>query len=201
MEGVVFVIEDDPGVRETLLSLIRGRGVRARGFTDGEDFFDRLPDVRHACVVTDLVMPRMDGLTVVRRLADRPGPAWPVVVVTGHVDVATAVTLMKAGVSDVIEKPFAAERLLQAVETGLATLARYDAQEKERAAVQARLAALTPREQEVFAALVEGLSNKQIAQRLNLSPRTVEIFRAKTMTKMQADSLAALVRMGLTVGT
>lgn len=197
MDGSVFVIDDDAAMRDSLLLLLRSAGFTARAFASGADFFARLPDVRHACVVTDVRMPDMDGAEVVRRLALRDAPAWPVIVITGHAEVPLAVSLMKAGVIDFIEKPFDPNRLLESVRGCVTMMAGQRDREAQREAILTRLAGLTPREHQVFEALVEGLSNKEIAQRLELSPRTVEIFRAKVMTKMQADSLAALVRMGL----
>lgn len=197
MEGSVFVIDDDAAMRDSLLLLLRGEGFTTRAFASGADFFARLPDVRHACVVTDVRMPDMDGAEVVRRLAERDGANWPVIVITGHAEVPLAVSLMKAGVVDFIEKPFDPRRLIDSVRGCVSMIASRRNREAERDAVRNRLGTLTPREHQVFEALVEGLSNKEIALRLELSPRTVEIFRAKVMTKMQADSLAALVRMGL----
>lgn len=197
IEKTVFVIDDDDAVRDSLLTLLRGEGIRARGFTSGADFFARLPDTESACVVTDVRMPDMDGAEVVRRLAEEKGHAWPVIVLTGHAEVPLAVQMMKAGVLDFIEKPFDPRRLMETIVGCLNALSDRQAEQDAARRTVDRLAALTPREAQVFEALVEGKSNKQIALDLEISPRTVEIFRAKVMTKMQAESLSALVRMGL----
>jgi len=193
----VFIVDDDEAVRHSLVTLLRGQGVKARAFASGEDFFNRLPDTETACVVTDIRMPGMDGAEVVRRLDELRDGAWPVIVITGHADVPLAVQMMKAGVVDFIEKPFDPNRLFESLRGCLGLLRdRVTRQEAARLA-EVRLRSLTARERQVFEALVEGKSNKQIALDLAISPRTVEIFRAKVMTKMQAENLPALVRMGL----
>ena len=194
----VFVIDDDDAVRDSLLTLLHIQGIRARGFSSGAQFFANLPEADFACVITDVRMPVMDGSEVVRRLAELKGHAWPVIVITGHAEVPLAVRMMKNGVLDFIEKPFDPNRLLEAVQGCLSHLADQTVEREARQATEQRMGQLTRRERQVFAALVEGRSNKQIALDLEISPRTVEIFRAKVMDKMQADSLSALVRMGLT---
>lgn len=193
----VFVIDDDAAVRDSLLHLLRSEGVRARGFASGADFFANLPEDRSACVITDIRMPGMDGSEVVRRLAALTDRAWPVIVFTGHADVPMAVQLMKAGVIDFIEKPFDPIRMIETVKGALDSLDDLSAQQDRRLEVDRKLGLLTPRERQVFSALIEGRSNKEIALLLEISPRTVEIFRSKVMDKMQADSLSALVRMGM----
>ena len=192
-----FVIEDDFAVRDALVTLLRAEGVPARGFASGTDFFDRMPPDAVACVVTDLRMPGLDGVEVVRRVAEMKGNAWPIIVITGHGDVAAAVELMKSGVVDFIEKPFDPPRLLEAVHGCLVHLMKEGGAHQSRLEAAGRIAQLSQRENQVFRALVEGRSNKEIAAELSISPRTVEIFRAKVMIKMQANSLSALVRMGL----
>ena len=195
----VFVIDDDDAVRDSLLTLLRVQGIRTRGFASGADFFANLPEAASACVITDVRMPDMDGTEVVRRLAELKGHAWPVIVITGHAEVPMAVQVMKAGVIAFIEKPFDPNRLLEAVQGCLGHLSDLSVEREAREATEQRLRQLTPRELQVFRALVEGKSNKQIAIELEISPRTVEIFRAKVMDKMQAPNLSALVRMGLSV--
>ena len=192
----VFIIDDDPAVRDALLRVLRGRGVRARGFASGTEFFAALPEDASACVNTDERMPGMGGGEIVRRLADLR-ETWPVIVITGHADVSMAVEMMKAGIVDFIEKPFDPARLVEVVKGCLAQLGDLDARQQARQQTRQRLARLTPRERQVFDALVAGASNKEMALNLKISPRTVEVFRAKVMTKMEADSLSALVRMGL----
>ena len=193
----VFVIDDDEDVRDALVCLLRAEGIRARAFASGDQFFDKIPDLPSACVITDVRMPGMDGAEVVRRLRELKGDAWSVIVITGHGEVPLAVQLMKAGVIDYIEKPFEPNRLVEVVHGSFTHLDDLLAQKAEADAVARRLAALTPRELEVFRALIQGRTNKHIASDLQISPRTVEIFRAKVMAKMAADSLSALIRAGL----
>lgn len=197
MSRSVFVIDDDHAVRDSLLALLRADGVRARGFAGGADFFAALPQDAAACVITDVRMPGMDGGELVRRLIELRGNAWPIIVITGHADVAMAVQMMKSGIVDFIEKPFDPERLIEAVRACLNRMDDLDQRQQARQTAQMRLGRLTPRERQVFDALIAGLSNKEIALQLKISPRTVEVFRAKVMAKMEADSLSALVRMGL----
>jgi len=198
-EASVFIIDDDAAVRDSLVVLLRGEGIRARGFASGLDFFEHLPEDPRACVITDVRMPGLDGVEVVRRLAAMPDRSWPMIVITGHADVPTAVQMMKSGIVDFIEKPIDPARLVDTVKGVLGRIGELSLRHERRQAILDRLEALTPRERQVFDNLVEGLSNKAIAQRLSISPRTVEIFRARVMEKMAAESLSALVRMGLTV--
>lgn len=197
MTPSVFVIEDDFAVRDSLIHLLRAEGMRARGFANGAEFFANLPTDRVACVVTDLCMPGIDGIEVVNRITDLHGDAWPVVVITGHGNVASAVSLMKAGVTDFIEKPFEPHRLIETLKGCLNRIHQVGERMQTRASIDARLEQLTARERQVFDQLALGHSNKEIAANLEISPRTVEIFRAKVMTKMEAPNLSALVRMSL----
>lgn len=192
-----FVIEDDFAVRDALVTLLRAEGVPARGFASGTEFFDRLPTDAVACVVTDLRMPGLDGHEVVRRVSEMKGKAWPIIVITGHGEVSDAVELMKSGVIDFIKKPFEPIRLVETIKGYLHCMSEFGETIERRADIERRLALLTARERQVFDALAQGSSNKQIAADLDISPRTVEIFRAKVMAKMEADTLAALVRMGV----
>lgn len=193
----VLIAEDDEAVRDALLVLLRGEGIRARAFASGAELLANLPETDSACVITDVRMPDMDGIEVVRRLSELKGFAWPVIVITGHADVPMAVQMMKAGVVDFIEKPFDPNRLLEAVRGCLGHLSEREGERQTRQEIAERIAQLSQRENQVFRALVEGRSNKEIAADLEISPRTVEIFRAKVMSKMQAKTLSALVRMGL----
>lgn len=193
----IFVVEDDFAVRDSLILLLRSEGLRARGFANGEEFLKNLPNDPIACVVTDLRMPGADGFEVVRKLVDLRGDAWPIIVITGHADVSSAVELMKAGVTDFIEKPFEPHRLVETLKGCIRRTEQVGADMERRADIDRRLNQLTVRERQVFDALADGLSNKEIALRLDISPRTVEIFRAKVMSKMEAANLSALVRMSL----
>ena len=191
----VFVIDDDPATRDALLTFLRGAGLRARAFADGQDFLDHLPEDTTACVLTDVRMPHLDGVELVRRLRDLRGHRWPVIVMTGHADVPLAVQMMKAGVVDFIEKPFEPNRILDSVRGCINALASLRPEIEAREAAAARLATLTPRERQVFDALIRGRSNKEIALDLDISPRTVEVYRANAMMKLQAKTLSDLVRM------
>lgn len=192
----VFIIDDDAAMRDSLLMLLRGEGFRARAFASAAEFISALPDERSACVLTDLRMPGMDGAELIQQLQTLRS-CWPVIVITGHADVPLAVQMMKAGVVDFVEKPFDPNRILETVHGCLVALDSKDAERQSREEALSRLDTLTPRERQVFDALINGLSNKEIAQQLDISPRTVEIFRAKVMSKMQAGSLSNLVRLGL----
>lgn len=196
----VFIIDDDPAMRDALVLMLRGAGYRARSFVSADDFLDNLPEDRSACVITDVRMPGLQGSELVERLKSLRGETWPVIVITGHGEVTLAVQLMKAGVVDFVEKPFDPQRMLDAVSSCLASLTSLEAERIAREDAKARLDTLTPRERQVFDALIDGCSNKEIAQRLEISPRTVEIFRAKVMTKMQAANLSTLVRIGMRAG-
>ncbi|WP_426024385.1 response regulator FixJ [Brevundimonas sp. PWP3-1b1] len=196
----VFVVDDDPAMRDALLLMLRAEGFRARAFSSASDFLEALPPDKSACVVTDMRMPGLNGTDLVRKVRELRGDSWPVIVITGHADVPLAVQLMKAGVVDFIEKPFDPNRLLESVRGCVMSLNSREADRAAREAATSRLATLTARERQVFDALIEGCSNKEIALRLEISPRTVEIFRAKVMTKMEAASLSALVRMGMRAG-
>ena len=197
MTTSVFIIEDDFAVRDSLVTLLRAEGMRARGFASGLDFFANLPTDKVACVVTDLRMPGMDGTEVVNRVTTLHGEAWPIIVITGHGDISSAVALMKAGVTDFIEKPFEPHRLIETLKGCANRVHQVGADIAKRAMIEQRLAQLTVRERQVFDQLAEGRSNKEIAANLKISPRTVEIFRAKVMSKMDAPNLSVLVRMSL----
>ena len=196
----VFIIDDDPAMRDALVLMLRGAGYRARSFVSADDFLGNLPEDRSACVITDVRMPGLQGSELVGRLKSLRGATWPVIVITGHGEVTLAVQLMKAGVVDFVEKPFDPQRMLDAVSSCLASLTSLEAERIAREDAKARLDTLTPRERQVFDALIDGCSNKEIAQRLEISPRTVEIFRAKVMTKMQVANLSTLVRIGMRAG-
>ena len=196
----VFIVDDDPAMRDALTLMLRGAGFRARAFASADDFLDDLPTDASACVVTDVRMPGVEGPELVRRLKALRGDSWPVIVITGHADVPLAVQLMKAGVSDFIEKPFDPQQILDSVGHCIASLSGLEAERAAREEARRRLASLTTRERQVFEALIDGCSNKEIALQLEISPRTVEIFRAKVMTKMQAPNLSTLVRIGMRLG-
>lgn len=196
---VVQVIDDDADVRQSLAFLLSTAGLAVRVHDSAVSFLKVLDEVQSGCVVTDIRMPQMDGLELQRRLRAQ-GSKLPVIVMTGHGDVALAVEAMKAGAVDFIEKPFDDDVLLSAIRTALSRHAEDSEREARKAVVQDRLKALSEREREVLGGLVAGKANKVIAHELGISPRTVEVYRANVMTKMQADSLSDLVRMALVEG-
>ena len=198
-ERVVHVIDDDADVRQSLAFLLSAAGLAVRVHESALAFLENLPEGREGCVVTDIRMPGMDGLELQRRLAQNK-VRLPVIVMTGHGDVALAVEAMKAGAVDFIEKPFDDEVLLSAIRAALNRQARDSERDARAAAVQERIDRLSEREREVLDRLVAGKANKVIAYELGISPRTVEVYRANVMTKMQADSLSELVRMALMDG-
>jgi two-component system response regulator FixJ len=196
---VVHVIDDDEDVRQSLAFLLSTAGLAVRIHDSAVAFLKVLDDVQGGCVVTDIRMPQIDGLELQRRLRSQ-GSQLPVIVMTGHGDVSLAVEAMKAGAVDFIEKPFEDDVLLSAVRTALSRHAEDSGREARKAVIQDRLKALSEREREVLDGLVAGKANKVIAHDLGISPRTVEVYRANVMTKMQADSLSELVRMALVEG-
>jgi two-component system response regulator FixJ len=196
---VVHVIDDDADVRQSLAFLLSTAGLAVRVHESAVAFLEVVADVQGGCVVTDIRMPQIDGLELQRRLRAR-GSSLPVIVMTGHGDVSLAVEAMKAGAVDFIEKPFDDDVLLAAIRTALSRHAEDSEREARKAMIQDRLKALSEREREVLEGLVAGKANKVIAHDLGISPRTVEVYRANVMTKMQADSLSELVRMALVEG-
>jgi two-component system response regulator FixJ len=195
-ERMVHVVDDDPAIRDSLSFLLSSADLASRTYESALALLERVNDLEQGCIITDVRMPGMTGLELVVKLKERRVP-HPVIVLTGHGDVALAVEAMKAGVVDFIEKPFGDEVLLKAVLTALAREEGASTRESERAEIEARVAQLSQREREVFEAIVQGDSNKSAALKLGISPRTVEIYRAHVMDKMGAATLSELVRMAL----
>lgn len=198
-DAVIHVIDDDDAVRESLTFLLEAADFRVTAYDSAASFLGNAAEAPSGCVITDVRMPDMSGLDLVRKMKDL-GVGLPVIVITGHGDVPLAVEAMKAGVIDFIEKPFSDETILAALKTALAHDAHPDDKEAGRLALAQRLAALSTRERQVLGGLVAGQANKVIAHQLGISPRTVEVYRANVMTKMQAKSLSELVRMAMLVG-
>lgn len=192
MSAVIHVVDDDDAMRGSVAFLLEAEGLACKTYEDGPALLERAGDLEPGCIITDIRMPGMNGLDLIAALRQR-GVAHPVIVLTGHADVALAVQAMKAGVADFLEKPFDDGALVRAVRAALAQGQSLH----DRAILQARVAQLTARERDVFDAVVAGESNKAAALRLGISPRTVEIYRANVMAKMQANSLSDLVRMAL----
>jgi two-component system, LuxR family, response regulator FixJ len=196
---VVHVIDDDPAMRDSLQFLLETNELDVRLYESALVFLADPRRHQPGCIVTDVRMPGMTGLDLVRRLeAERL--AQPVIMITGHADVPLAVAAMKAGVADFIEKPFDGDALLAAIGAALRHGADRQRAAAQRAEVLERLEALSGREREVLDGLVAGRANKIIADDLKISPRTVEVYRANVMTKMRAASLSELVRMTLIAG-
>ncbi|WP_314817292.1 MULTISPECIES: response regulator FixJ [Sphingopyxis] len=188
------MIDDDEGVRESLAFLLDCSEIATRTYESAMEFIDALPKVERGCIVTDVRMPGMSGIELLSRLRAL-GVTDPVIVITGHADVPMAIQALHAGVSDFIEKPFSDEAILLAVRSALAKLESRSEMEAERADIDSRLNSLSGRESEVMEGLVEGKANKVIAHDLDISARTVEVYRANVMTKMGARTLSELVRM------
>ncbi len=194
--ALVHIVDDDPAVRDSLQMLLDAAGLGARTYSSAAEFLGAAAALRSGCVLTDVRMPDIDGLTLQRRLTEL-GSQLPVVIMTGHGDIPIAVEALKTGAADFLEKPFDDERLLRVLRDALkASLATHE-KAIARDLIRSRLANLTKREREVLDKLVEGLPNKTIAYDLGTSPRTVEVQRARVMEKMAARSLPDLVRMVL----
>jgi FixJ family two-component response regulator len=193
---VVFVVDDDPAMRDSLRWLIESTGLHVETFADAHTFLARIrPDVP-GCLVLDVRMPGLSGLDLQTELARR-GIGLPTIVVTGHAEVPMAVRAVKAGAIDFIEKPFSDQLLLDRVRQGIDMDRREREGRERRGEVLRRLGLLTQREREVLDLVVAGRANKEIAATLHLSPKTVEVHRAHVMDKMQASSVAELVRLAL----
>ena len=197
--GLIYVVDDDEAVRDSLSLLLEARGYTVRSFASAGEFLNAAPSLRAGVLIADIRMPGMDGLELQQRLTER-GLFFPLIVITGHGDVPLAVRAMKAGALDFIEKPFAAEIILNSASAALDRLAEPREPNPLAADAAARLALLTPRERDVLEGLLAGLPNKSIAYDLAISPRTVEIHRARVMDKMGARSLSELVRLSLAAG-
>jgi two-component system, LuxR family, response regulator FixJ len=193
-DAMVHLIDDDDGVRQAVAFLLTTSGFAVRVYESAPLFLDALASVQPGCIVTDVRMPRMDGLTLQRELKAR-GCLLPVIVITGHADVPLAVEAMKAGALDFIEKPFHDESLLTAIRVAIDRRTRDFRRDDEASAIKTRLESLSPREREVLEGLIAGLPNKSIAYDLKISARTVEVHRANLMARMGARSVADLVRM------
>ena len=197
--GKVYVIDDDEAMRDSLDFLLAAADFQVSLFKTALDFLEALPTLDFGCVVSDVRMPDIDGIELLKRLK-AGGSLFPVVIMTGHGDVPLAVEAMKLGAMDFLEKPFEDDRLIGMIE---AALRRAEPGVKNEAAtleIQSRIASLSPRERQVMDGLIAGLSNKLIAREYDISPRTIEVYRANVMTKMQAASLSELVRLAMRGG-
>lgn len=195
-DPTVFIIDDDDAVLDSLSVLLETGGFSVKAFASANAFLAAVQQSWRGCILTDVRMPGMDGLELQEKIAER-GLNLPVVVMTGHGDVPIAVRAMKAGAIDFIQKPFDEETILDGIRRAMARSEQVRSQEAASTEVRGRLATLTTREREVLDNLVDGHPNKVIAFNLGISPRTVEIHRARVMEKMRARSLSELVRMTL----
>jgi two-component system, LuxR family, response regulator FixJ len=197
--GNVFVIDDDDAMRDSLDFLLGSADFHVTLFESAHQFLDALSSAEFGCVVSDIRMPGIDGIELLKRLKASHS-ALPVVIMTGHGDVPLAVEAMKLGAADFLEKPFEDDRLIGMIDAALKQAgsgARSDALTQD---IVARIKSLSPRERQVMDGLVGGLSNKLIAREYDISPRTIEVYRANVMTKMQAASLSELVRLAIRGG-
>jgi two-component system response regulator FixJ len=197
-DAAVHVVDDDIAVRKSLAFLLASEGLPVRLHESASAFLDDASNIEAGCIVTDVRMPGIDGIELIRRLKIR-NIMLPVIVMTGHADVPMAVEAMKEGAVDFLEKPFGDEAFLAAVRAALARQERNSHHGSQVTEVQGRLDALSERERQVLDGLVAGKANKVIAYDLGISPRTVEIYRANVMAKMQARSLSELVRLALLI--
>lgn len=192
--ATVYVVEDDAAVRSSLELLLRVRGYLAEGYGCGEDFLEQAALRRPACLIADVRLPGIDGLELARRLKSHAA-AIPVIIVTAHGDVSTARAALREGAVDFLEKPVDEAELFDAVEQALASDQRSFSLEQERHLHLQRLQRLTAREREVFDRITEGRHNREIADEFGISPRTVEVHRARIMEKLDAQRVSDLFRL------
>jgi two-component system response regulator FixJ len=197
--GNVYVIDDDDAMRDSLDFMLGSADFHVSLFESAEHFLNAASGVDFGCVVTDVRMPGIDGIELLKRLkASRS--ALPVVIMTGHGDVPLAVEAMKLGAVDFLEKPFEDDRLIGMIDAALRQAETSAQNEAATLDIAARVASLSPRERQVMDGLIAGLPNKLIAREYDISPRTIEVYRANVMTKMQAGSLSELVRLAMRAG-
>lgn len=198
-QAIIHAIDDDDAARDSLRFLLETAGQQVRTYENAAAFLAHLPVQGIGCVITDVRMPGMTGIELLKTLKARSFPL-PVIVITGHGDIPLAVEAMREGAADFLEKPYEDVALLESIRRSLSAAGSAAGADDAIADLRRRIAALSGRESEVMAGLVAGKSNKVIAIDLDISPRTVEIYRANVMSKMGADSLPALVRMAITAG-
>lgn len=195
-EHTVFIVDDDAAVRDSLALLLGLRGYRTLVFANAEDFLATWRPDWSGCLVADIKMPGLSGLDLQRRLTDQ-GSTLPVIVITAHGDAASARTALKADAIDFLEKPIDDAQLMAAIDTGLERAARRRSREKAQRAATERFGRLTPRERQVLQQVAAGRHSREIAEALDISPRTVEVYKARMMEKLQAKSLPELIRIVL----
>jgi two-component system response regulator FixJ len=198
-KGKVYVIDDDEAMRDSLNFLLESANFNVTLFETAQHFLDVLPGLEFGCVVSDVRMPGIDGIELLKRLKAGHS-AFPILIMTGHGDVPLAVEAMKLGAVDFLEKPFEDDRLIGMIEAAIRQAEPAARSEVVTHEIAARVATLSPRERQVMDGLIAGLSNKLIARDYDISPRTIEVYRANVMTKMQANSLSELVRLAMRAG-
>jgi two-component system response regulator FixJ len=196
MPRTVHIVDDDDAVRDSLGYLLMAAGYEVKSYESASEFLDGFTGEETGCLVTDVRMPGITGLELARRLRSL-GSKLPIIVITGHADVPLAVEAMKSGAKDFIEKPFEVDAILTAVQAALAKAGQPRSEDIQRSTALMRMESLSARERDVLKGLIAGKANKAMARELGISPRTVEVYRAAVMTKMQASSLSQLVRMAL----
>jgi two-component system response regulator FixJ len=197
--GKVYIIDDDEAMRDSLDFLLDSANFEVTLFETALRFLDVLAGLDFGCVVSDVRMPGVDGIELLKRMKAAHS-TFPVVIMTGHGDVPLAVEAMKLGAVDFLEKPFEDDRLIGMIEAAIRQAEPTAKSEAAALDIAARVATLSPRERQVMGGLVAGLSNKLIARDYDISPRTIEVYRANVMTKMQANSLSELVRLAMRAG-
>jgi two-component system response regulator FixJ len=198
-KGIIYVIDDDDAMRDSLNFLLDSSGYSVTLFDDAQRFLDALPGLAFGCVVSDVRMPGIDGIELLKLMKAQQSP-FPILIMTGHGDVPLAVEAMKLGAVDFLEKPFEDDRLTAMIESAIRESKPAAANDAIAQDLAARVASLSPRERQVMEGLIAGLSNKLIARDYDISPRTIEVYRANVMTKMQANSLSELVRLAMRAG-
>ena len=197
--GRVYVIDDDEAMRDSLNFLLDSANFNVTLFETALRFLDVLPSLEFGCVVSDVRMPGLDGIELLKRMKAGRSP-FPIVIMTGHGDIPLAVEALKLGAVDFLEKPFEDDRLIGMIEAAIRQAEPVAKSEALTQDIAARIATLSPRERQVMDGLIAGLSNKLIARDYDISPRTIEVYRANVMTKMQANSLSELVRLAMRAG-
>jgi two-component system, LuxR family, response regulator FixJ len=198
-KGKIYVIDDDAAMRDSLNFLLESAGFSVMLFETAQNFLDALPGLAFGCVVSDVRMPGIDGIELLKRMKAGQS-AFPILIMTGHGDVPLAVEAMKLGAVDFLEKPFEDDRLIGMIDAAIRQAEPAARNEAVAHDIAARVATLSPRERQVMNGLIAGLSNKLIARDYDISPRTIEVYRANVMTKMQANSLSELVRLAMRAG-
>mgnify|MGYP001064201279 FL=1 len=196
-DATVFIVDDDQAVARSLRWLIETVRLQVETFASAQAFLDGYDAAKPGCLVLDVRMPGMSGLELQERLAARRSYHVPIIFITGHGDVQMAVRAVQAGAFDFVEKPFNDQDLLDRIQRAIAHDAGQRGKEAQRSQLKALFAGLTPREREVLDLVVEGLSNKAVANALGLSAKTVEVHRAKVMEKLHARSISDLVKMAM----